>query len=200
MLDSSSGFIAIHVYVNDLVLVGDDLAEINSMRYLLDDKFKIKDLGNLKFFLGMEVAQFVKGITLYQRNYTLDLLENCGVLGAKPISTPMDYMVKLNKESGTPFPNFSTYRRLVRKLVCLANTRPDMSYDMGKLSQFLDCPTNTHYQAAARVLRYFKYAPASGLFFSSSSDLRLKGFIDSNWGGLVRHQEIRQWFLLLHWF
>ena len=96
----------------------------------------------------------------------------------------MDYMVKLNKESGTPFPNFSTYRRLVGKLVYLANTRLDMSYDMGKLSQFLEYPTNTHYQVATRVLRYLKYAPASGLFFSSS-DLRLKGFTDSNWGACL---------------
>ena len=107
------------------------------------------------------------------------------MLGAKSMSTPMDCALKLSKDLGTPFPDSSTYRRLVGKLLYLANTWPDISYAVGRLSQFLDYPTDTHLHAANRVLRYLKHAPASGLFFPTSSDLWLKGFTNSDWGACL---------------
>ena len=63
------------------------------MKALLDGRFKIKDLGNLKFFLGVEVARSAKRIPLYQRKYNLDLLQDTILLGAKPISTPIDFAI-----------------------------------------------------------------------------------------------------------
>ena len=71
---STTGFTTILVYVDDLVLAGNDLHETTTIKTLLDTRFKIKDLGNLKYFLGMKVARSTHGITLYQQKYTLDLL------------------------------------------------------------------------------------------------------------------------------
>ena len=84
------------------MLASNILSEIQSMKSLLDAKFKIKDLGNLKYFLGMEVARTSKGIALYQCKYTLDLLQDTDLLGAKPVSTPTEYTLKLSKDSGDP--------------------------------------------------------------------------------------------------
>ncbi|XP_052113169.1 retrovirus-related Pol polyprotein from transposon RE1 [Arachis duranensis] len=167
---TASGITIILVYVDDLVLTGDDISEINRIKGILHDKFKIKDIGDLKFFLGMEVARSTKGIHLCQRKYALDVLEDFGFLDCKPVSTPMDYHAKLSSENGTLLSDFTNYRQLVGRLMYLANTRPDISYVMGRLSQFIDCPTTAHLEAAFRVLRYLKGCPTLGLFFPSDSD------------------------------
>ena len=168
--------------MDDLVLAGNDLEEIRGIKQLLDNKFKIKDLGNLKYFLGMEIARSKEGISLYQRKYTLDLLQDTGMLGAKPVSTPMDYTLKLSKNSGTALSDISAYRRLIGKLLYLSHTRPDIAFVVNRLSQFLEAPSDIHQQAATRILRYLKGAPATGLFFNADSDLKLRGYSDSDWG------------------
>lgn len=83
------------VYVDDLVLAGNDMTEITQVKHYLDQQFNIKDLGKLKFFLGFEVAGSTKGITMYQRKYALDLLSDVGLLSAKSCTTPMDSTLKL---------------------------------------------------------------------------------------------------------
>jgi hypothetical protein len=178
----STGFTVILVYVDDLVLGGTDVDEINHIKTLLDTKFSIKDLGVLKYFLGFEVARTTAGISLCQRKYTLDLITDAGLLGAKPCSTPMQPQLQLHKSSGEPISNPTTYRRLVGRLLYLTHTRPDIAYTVSKLSQFLDSPTNEHMLAGLHVLKYLKQCPGQGLFYSSKSSLSLKGFSDSDWG------------------
>ncbi|GAU28547.1 hypothetical protein TSUD_268860 [Trifolium subterraneum] len=94
---TSTGFTVILVYVDDLVLGGTDMSEIHNIKTLLDDKFSIKDLGNLKYFLGFEVARSKEGISLCQRKYALDLIEDDGLLGAKPCPTPMQPQLQLQQ-------------------------------------------------------------------------------------------------------
>ena len=118
---TATGFTTILVYVDDLILAGTNLCEIQNMTVLLYAKFKIKDLGDLKFFLGMEVARSKKGIALYQRKYTLDLLEDCRMLRCKPSSTPMDYILKLSRPSCADATNSSAHRRLAGRLLYFTN-------------------------------------------------------------------------------
>ncbi|XP_016185785.1 uncharacterized protein LOC107627466 [Arachis ipaensis] len=99
---------------------------------------------------------------------------------AKAISTPMDYTSKLTKNTRTPLSSTSEYRRLIGRLLYLTNTRPDICYAVGRLSQFLECATDKHFEAAIRVLRYLKNEPALGLFFSSQTDLEPTSFSDSD--------------------
>ncbi|XP_020210251.1 uncharacterized protein LOC109795223, partial [Cajanus cajan] len=182
---SSKGLTVILTYVDDLVLAGEDLDEINNVKQILHKEFGIKDLGQLKFFLGLEVARSAKGICLNQRKYALDLLQDTGLLASKPCSTPMDHTNHLHKASGPMFEDVTKYRRLLGRLIYLTNTRPDISYAVGKLSQSLDCPTVAHYQAALRVLKYIKNAPGKGLFFPVASDLKLTGYTDSDWSTCI---------------
>ncbi|XP_052111554.1 secreted RxLR effector protein 161-like [Arachis duranensis] len=95
----------------------------------------------------------------------------------------MDYGTKLSKSDGELLSDSTPYRRIIGKLLYLSNTRPDISFAIGKLSQFLDCPTTEYLRAAHRILRYVKGSPAAGLFFSAKSDLNLTGFSDSDWAG-----------------
>ena len=178
---SDQSFTALLIYVDDMILTGNDAAEIALVKKTLDDLFKIKDLGSLKFFLGLEVARSAKGISLCQRKYTLELLQQAGLLACKPANTPMDHSVKLRQNDGAPFQDVSTYRRLVGQLLYLTTTRPDISFAVTHLSQFLHQPMESHFKAATRILRYLKGSPGKGLFFPSNSSLQLKGFSDSDW-------------------
>lgn len=95
-------FPVVMVYVDDLVLVGNNLIEISHFKKLLDIIFINKDLGNVKYFLGFEVARTTRGISLCQRKYSLDRLQQIGLLEVKPASTPMDRSLNLNCDAATP--------------------------------------------------------------------------------------------------
>ncbi len=88
------------VYVNDVILAGTNLVEINGVKAFLDHKFIIKDLGNLKFFLSLEVTRTSSGIILNQRKYALDILSDASFLDSKPALTPMDSKLKLSQLVG----------------------------------------------------------------------------------------------------
>lgn len=106
----------------DIVLAGNDISEIHIVKQFLDRKFKIKDLGSLRYLLGMEISRTKKGILLNQRKYELEILSNCGMLASKSNNTPMDSSTRLQKDSGTPYSDPSGYRRLVGCLLFLTTS------------------------------------------------------------------------------
>ena len=110
------------IYVDDIILTGDFTAEIIALKKLLAKDFEVKDLGKLKYFLGMEVARSSHGISISQRKYVLDLLKETGMLGCKPTDTPMDSNDKLRNEEDSLLVDKGKYQRLVGKLIYLAHT------------------------------------------------------------------------------
>jgi hypothetical protein len=173
------------IYVDDIILAGTSLEEFQRIKSILDSNFKIKDLGILKYFLGLEVAHSKAGITVSQRKYCLDLLNDSGLLGSKPAATPLDPSIKLHQDGGKPFDDIASYRRLIGRLLYLTNTRPDISFATQQLSQFLHKPTATHYHAACRVVRYLKHNPGRGLMFPRSLELQILGYSDADWAGCI---------------
>lgn len=98
---TSHNFTAIFVYVDDLILTDNYLAKINSIKHILDSQFNIKDLGILKYFFGFKVDRSPHGISLCQRKNSLDLLQDSGLIGAKPSTIALDLNINLQKYSGT---------------------------------------------------------------------------------------------------
>jgi hypothetical protein len=184
-LSQNNSFTALLVYVDDIILAGDSLDEFARIKKVMDEEFKIKDLGKLKYFLGIEVAHSKSGISICQRKYCLNLLKDTGLLGSKPISTPLDTSVKLYQDNSAAYEDIQGYRRLVGKLLYLTTTRPDIAFVTQQLSQFLSTPTMTHYDTACRVVRYLKGSPGRGLFFPRSSIIQLLGFADADWANCV---------------
>ena len=182
---TSSSFTILLVYVDDVLLAGDSLAEFQHMKTVLNVAFKIKDLGRLKYFLGLEIAHSSKGISICQRKYCLDLLSDTGFLGSKPSNTPSDPAIKLHNDIGPVFDDVPAYRRLIGRLIYLNTTRPDITFITQQLSQFLSKPSMIHYNAACRVLRYLKKSPGQGLFFPRDSHIHLIGFSDADWAGCI---------------
>jgi len=136
---SDNGITLLVVYVDDIVITGNDVSGITSLKTFLQGQFHTKDLGQLKYFLGIEVMRSKKGIYLSQRKYVLDLLSETRKLGAKPCSSPMIPNLQLTKE-GELFKDPERYRRLVGKLNYLTVTRPDIAYSVSIVSQFMSSP------------------------------------------------------------
>ncbi|XP_057418749.1 uncharacterized mitochondrial protein AtMg00810-like [Lotus japonicus] len=138
-------------------------------------------MGEAKFFLGLEIARSTARIVLNQRKYALELLSDSGLLGCKPATTPMDSSQKLSATIGKPLSDISSYCRLIGRLLYLTTTRPDISFVVHQLSQYLSAPTDVHEAAAHRILRYIKDNPGCGLLYSASSSSVLTAFSDSDW-------------------
>ncbi|CAL1360644.1 unnamed protein product [Linum trigynum] len=169
------------VYVDDIILGGADKKDIEEVKLFLSRQFKIKDLGSLKYFLGLEITRNSEGIAVCQRKYCLDLLEDTGYLDAKDCKSPLDPKVKLKAKQVKPLDDPEVYRRLIGRLHYLTTTRPDLTFPMQQLSQFQKEPYTDHLQAAFRVLRYIKGSPGQGIFFKAEPTLRLIGYSDSDW-------------------
>lgn len=171
------------IYVDDMIITGDDLDEIESLKKRLSKDFEMKDLGGLKYFLGIEVVRSKQGISLSQRKYVLDLLTETGMLDCKPVDTPVVQNLKLGEFPTQEPANKERYQRLVGKLIYLSHTRPDIAYAVSLVSQFMHAPSEQHMEAVFRILRYLKGAPGRGIFFKKNEHLRVEGYTDSDWAG-----------------
>ncbi|CAM8953513.1 unnamed protein product [Rhodiola kirilowii] len=180
-LTKGSDFLILLVYVDDVIITGTSDTLIAAFKQYIHDQFRIKDLGHLKYFLGLEVARSTDGIFLNQRKYTLELLEEHHLTDCKPAKTPMKTKHSLSLSTAPLLADSLHYRRLIGKLIYLTITRPDLAYPVHILSQFMQHPTEEHLSAALRLLRYLKAAPAQGLLFPSNSDLQLRAFCDADW-------------------
>ncbi|RVX22605.1 Retrovirus-related Pol polyprotein from transposon TNT 1-94 [Vitis vinifera] len=171
------------VYVDDIVITGSDQDDIQKLKQHLFTHFQTKDLGKLKYFLGIEIAQSSSGVVLSQRKYALDILEETGMLDCKPIDTPMDPNVKLVPGQGEPLGDPGRYRRLVGKLNYLTITRPDISFPVSVVSQFLQSPCDSHWDAVIRILRYIKSTPGQGVLYENRGHTQVVGYTDADWAG-----------------
>jgi len=167
--------------VDDIVITGNNLTIISTIKSYLHTQFHIKDLGDLKYFLGFEVARSKRGLVLNQRKYCIVILSEFGLTGCKPAPTPTNSSVKLNETDGDLLPDSTNYRRLIGKLLYLTHTRPDISCVVQQISQFMTAPRTSHLNAAFRILRYLKNAPGQGLFYPVQNPHRLQAFSDLDW-------------------
>ncbi|CAM8909312.1 unnamed protein product [Rhodiola kirilowii] len=180
-LQCGDDFIMLLVYVDDVILTGTSMKLIQDIKAFIHDRFKIKDLGTLKYFLGLEVARNSTGIFLHQKKYATDLLTEYDMVECKPVKTPLPTKHQLSLSTAELLPDPMIYRKMVGKLIYLTITRPDLSHAVHILSQFMNEPNTDHLKAANRVLRYIKGAPAQGIFFSSTLQLQMSAYCDADW-------------------
>ncbi|GKA00874.1 retrovirus-related pol polyprotein from transposon TNT 1-94 [Tanacetum coccineum] len=134
--------------------------------------------------LGVEVISTPSRLFLSQHRHIADLLSRFNMAGAKEVLTPLSSTETLLLNDGSHIVDSSSYRSIVGSLQYLAITRPDVSFAVNKLSQFMHAPTQLHLQALKRVLRYLKGTIHHGLFLNRKSAITLTAFSDSNWGGI----------------
>ncbi|XP_019197084.1 PREDICTED: uncharacterized protein LOC109190939 [Ipomoea nil] len=160
--------------------MGNDRELLASLLRHLSTTFKIRDLGTPIFFLGIETIPVEGGLLLSQRRYMDDILNQAGMTDCKPLSTP----ATLTQATSLPtelFKNPTQYRRLAGAFQYLTITRPDISYAVNRLCQFMHAPTDEHWGFLKRVLRYVKGTLSHGLRMSSSPSLDIHAYSDSDW-------------------
>ncbi|XP_062100141.1 uncharacterized mitochondrial protein AtMg00810-like [Humulus lupulus] len=191
-IKSKSGvFLALLIYVDDILITNNNDSALVSFKKILESKFQLKDLGPLRFFLGLEIGRNKNGISVSQRPFTLQILSDTCYLGSKASSTPMEPNHKLSKDIGELLPDATSYRSLIGKLLYLTIKRLDICFAINRLSQFLSTPRLPHLHATQKVLQYLKATPGKGLFFHSlhqqtlSQSLQLKAFAVADWGSCI---------------
>lgn len=177
------------VYVDDMIITGDDSEEIAKLQKQLATEFEMKNLGGLKYFLGIEVARSKKGIFLSQRKYILDLLSEVGLLDCKPVDTPIVQNHQLGEYPDQVPTKKGRYQRLVGKLIYLSHTRPDIAYAVSVVSQFMHNPSKDHMDAVIRIMRYLKSSPGKGLMFTKNNHVQVEGYTDADWAGDITNRK-----------
>jgi histone deacetylase 1/2 len=175
------------VYVDDIIVVSSVPGATVALLKKLNEDFALKDLGELHYFLGIEVSKVRNGILLTQEKYANDILERVGMSQCKPVNSPMSTSEKLSRYEGSILgPKDATnYRSVVGALQYLTLTRPDISFAVNKVCQFLHAPTTVHWAAVKRILRYLKQTTNVGLKIGRSSSLLVSAFSDADWAGCL---------------
>ena len=189
IIDGEKIFILIGVYVDDTILCCNVLAYLEAEKKKISLRFEMDDRGEVNFILGMTVTRDRenKTLTIDQKSYLKEVLAKFNMSDCKHVATPVEAGMKFEKisESEEQF-DVSTYQSAIGSLNYAAiSTRPDISVAVGMLSQFMQSPSQTHWTAVKRVLRYIKGTLDYGLKFSYSDNFVLYGYSDSDWAGCV---------------
>ena len=164
---TDKGTIFLLLYVDDMIITGDNLSGIQELKDFLSQQFEMKDLGHLSYFLGLEITHSTIGLYITQAKYASDLLSQAGLTDSKTVDTRVELNAHLTPSQGKPLSSPSLYRRLVDSLVYLTVTCPNISYAIHQVSQYLFAPRSTHYVAILRILRYLKGTFFHGLLYST---------------------------------
>ena len=170
------------MYVDDIVITGNDMAGISSLKSFLHGQFHTKDLGMLKYFLDVEVLRSKRGIFLSKRKYVLNLLFEIGKLAAKPCHSPMAQNLHLTRE-GELFEDPERYRRLVGKLNYLIVIRPDIAYSVSVVSQYMPSLIVDHWAVVEQILCYLKGVSGHGILYGNHRHNRIECFFDADCAG-----------------
>ncbi|CAN0877143.1 Retrovirus-related Pol polyprotein from transposon TNT 1-94 [Linum grandiflorum] len=182
---SIHGLTVLLIYVDDMVVSGDDSAGIRELTQALHAAFNLKELGDLSYFLGLEVHRTKEGLMVGQRKYIIDLLESACMDDCVSCSTPMEQNLKLRQTDGDLLTDGSQYRSLVGSLIYLTHTRPVISYAVQVVSQFMTAPRTTHLAAVHRILRYLQGTQHIGLFFPATGEPVIEAYADADYAGCL---------------
>lgn len=172
--------IIVAVYVDDLFVTGTSLDCINEFKKRMASQFEMSDLGELTYYLGIEVSQEKDCIKIKQERYALKILKEAGMGDCNATLYPMEKDLKLSKAEDEPEVEATQYRKVVGCLRYLLHTRPDLTYSVGVVSRYMQSPRESHAHAIKKILRYLKGTTSFGIEYKRGNDMKLVGYSDSS--------------------
>ena len=198
MKEQDRDLLFVCIYVDDLIFTGTSLRMFNDFKKAMEREFEMSDMGLMSYYLGMEVKQMKDGIFISQEGYAKTILKKFNMSDCKPVSTPMEVGIKLSKvEEDSENVDPTMFKSLMGSLRYLTCTRPDILFAVGLVSRFMEKPTMSHMKAAKRILRYLRGTLDCGIFYSSSQDLNLVGYCDSDFAGDIDDRKSTTGFVFL---
>jgi hypothetical protein len=149
----------------------------------MKSKFEMSYLGEMQYFLGMQIQQKTEGISICQAKYIEDMLKRFIIQNCKPVSTPLVVGSKLMKDDESPLCDATLYRSMIGSLMYLTSTRPYIMFVVSLVSRFMHQPHESHWRESKRILRYVSGTNFYGLFYTSANDSNVVAYTDADWAG-----------------
>ncbi|CAM8991569.1 unnamed protein product [Rhodiola kirilowii] len=183
--EEGTKILIVSLYVDDLIFTGNDEQMFSKFKQSMKGEFDMTDLGQMKYFLGVEVSQRSDGIFISQRKYACDLLERFNLHNGNAVKNPMVPGSVLTKEGEGSKIDATLYKQLIGSLMYITVSRPDLMFAVSKLSRYMAMPSEQHMHAAKKVLRYLKGTTSLGLLYKKGDEKELIAFTDSDYAGDV---------------
>ncbi|KAD3067191.1 hypothetical protein E3N88_35071 [Mikania micrantha] len=177
------------VYVDDIILIGNDSQELDRVVQSLNRSFAVQDMGPLSYFLGIEILPQGLDLLLSQKKYILELLERAGLSKAKPVPSPITTTATLALGDSPPCADPVKYRQGVGALQYVTLSRPDITFAVNKVCQFMHSPTDNHWSAVKRILRYLQGTSDFGLLLKHDSATLLHAYTDSTFNNITAYSD-----------
>ncbi|KAK6159097.1 hypothetical protein DH2020_006411 [Rehmannia glutinosa] len=175
----------LQIYVDDIIFGATNESLCKKFSKLMQDEFEMSMMGELNFFLGLQIKQCQEGIYISQSKYTKELLNNFGIEEGRTVSTPMATKVKIDKDEKGKSVDESKYRGMIGSLLYLTTSRPDILHAVCLCARFQSNPKESHMSAVKRIFRYLKGTIQYGLFYPKNEIFSLKGYSDLDYAGNI---------------
>jgi hypothetical protein len=182
---SQGNILLIEVYVDDIIFGSDDDRLSQKFAKDMQNEFEMSLLGELSFFLGLQIRQSNQGIFISQTKYIREMLKRFGMEDCKPVITPMQTSCKLSKDDDSKSTDQRQYRSMIGSLLYVTTSRPDVMQAVGQVARFQAAPKESHVLAVKRIFRYLKGTKEFGLWYPKGKDLSLIAYIDADWAGCI---------------
>ncbi|WVZ97676.1 hypothetical protein U9M48_043190 [Paspalum notatum var. saurae] len=173
----------VQIYVDDIIFGGSFHALVSSFAEQMSREFEMSLMGELQFFLGLQIKQGPEGTFIHQAKYTRDILKKFEMGDSNPVTTPMSTNTVLDANEDGEAVDQKEFRGMIGSLLYLTATRPDIQFAVCLCARYQASPRTFHRQAVKRIFRYLKFTPELGLWYSLGSSLSLRGFSDADHAG-----------------
>jgi hypothetical protein len=170
-LNYGTAFLLVQIYVDDIIFGGSSQTLVSRFQEMMESEFQMSMMGELTFFLGIQVKQTKQGTFMHQAKYTKDVMKKFNIAEFKPVSTPMSTTTSLSPDEDGETVDQREYRSMIDSLLYLTVTRSDIQFAVGLCARFQASPRSSHQMTVQRIFRYLKHTPEFGMWYSASSSL-----------------------------
>ena len=173
----------LQIYVDDIIFGSTNQEFCDEFRKMMANEFEMSMIGELSYFLSLQIKQLKNGTFVSQDKYIKDLIKKFGMIDSKVISTPMGTNGNLDSDASGNMVDQKLYRSMIGSLLYVTALRPDVMFSVCMCARFQASPRESHLKATKRILRYLKHTPNLGLWYPNGAKFELVGYSDSDYAG-----------------
>jgi hypothetical protein len=182
-LNHDTDFLLVQIYMDDIIFGDSSHTLMSRFQKMMESEFQMSMMGELTFFLGIQVKQTKQGTFEHQAKYTNDLMKKFNMAELKPVSTPMSFIASLGPDEDGEAVDHREYMSMIGSLLYLTVTWSNIQFTVGLCARFQASPRSSYWTAVQRIFRYLKHTPKFRIWYSASSSLDLVGFSDADFMG-----------------